>query len=143
MGSERKEASVRGETRLIWGAVRAGVSLAPPGALLGWGLRGPRGAVAVAAALALIVTNLVISGLALVLASRIWPLNFPAVALPSFAIRMAGVFAGMAMVHGSGLADPMVFTTAFAAGLVLVLVYELRLWARTPWLALEYTKEIR
>jgi hypothetical protein len=123
---------VRGQGRLIWGAVRAGAIALPPAALTAWALRGPEGVAAVAAALGLVVANIVASALVLTIAARRAPESYPAVALPSYALRMAAVFVAMGYI----LSLP-----GIGAGLVWILAYECVVWARTPWLAIEFGKE--
>jgi uncharacterized membrane protein len=113
-----------------------------PGTAAGWAIRGTEGALAVVAALAIVVVNLAVSGLALTIAARRSPAMFPMIALPSYAVRMLAVFAAMGAAHASRAIDGTVFSIAFAAGLVVVLTYECLLWARTPWLALEFGKEL-
>ena len=133
---------MKAEGRLVWGALRAGASLVVPGSAIGYLARGVEGAVAVAAALAIVVGNLAASGLVLMLASKGSAVGGLAVtALPSYAIRMVAVFAAMGAAYASSHIDEMTFTISFAAGLVAILVYECLLWARTPWLALEFGKE--
>lgn len=135
MSDRTKLLTVRPETRLLGGALRAGAVLVVPGAGIAAAIRGVAGVVAVVAALGMVVGNLVVSAGVLAWASRRWPESFPAVALPSYALRMAAVFVGMAVAHQSGV-DPVVFSVAFGGALVAVLAYECYLWAKTPWLAL-------
>lgn len=132
---------MRGEGRLILGACRAGGVAVVPVAGLAWAVRGSDGALAAVIALALVVANIVVSGLALLIAARRSPENFPLIAMPSYALRMAGVFGAMGAVYASGSIDAPTFTVTFAIGLIGILAYECFLWARTPWLALEFGKE--
>jgi hypothetical protein len=133
---------VKAEGRLVWGALRAGALLLVPGAAVAFAVRGLEGALAVVAALAIVVGNLAASGFALMLASRREPVGgLSVVALPSYAIRMVAVFVAMGAVYSSSRIDHMTFTIAFSAGLVGILIYECMLWARTPWLAIEFGKE--
>ena len=133
---------MRGDGRLILGAFRAGVVLLVPAAAIAWAVRGGGGALAVLVALAIVVANLVVSGLVLLIAARRAPENYPMIAMPSYALRMVGVFAAMAAVHATKAIDSQTFTVAFAVGVVWILAYECFLWARTPWLALEFGKEL-
>jgi hypothetical protein len=132
---------VRGQGRLIWGAIRAGAIALPPAALTAWALRGPEGVAAVAAALGLVVANIVASGLVLMLAARRAPESYPAIALPSYALRMAAVFVAMGYILSLPGIDEATFAVSFGAGLVWILAYECVVWARTPWLAIEFGKE--
>jgi hypothetical protein len=132
---------VRGEGRLISGALRAGAVALVPATAIAWIVRGTGGALAASIALALVVANIAVSGLVLLIAARRAPENYPMIALPSYALRMAGVFAVMGAVYASGSIDQPTFTVTFALGVVGILVYECVLWARTPWLALEFGKE--
>ena len=132
---------MRGQSRLIWGAVRAGVLAFPPAALAALFIRGPEGVAAVAAAFVLVVGNLVVSGLVLNFAAKRSPDTFFGVALPSYALRMMAIFGAMGFILSQPGIDHTTFSIAFAAGLTWVLFYECRLWARTPWLALEFGKE--
>lgn len=133
---------MKAEGRLVWGALRAGALLLVPGSAAAFAVRGLEGALAVVAALAIVVGNLALSGLALMLASRGSPVGgLSIVGLPSYAIRMVGVFVAMGAAYSSPRIDEMTFTIAFSAGLILILVYECMVWARTPWLAIEFGKE--
>ena len=132
---------MRGEGRLISGALRAGAVALVPAVPLAWIFRGTAGALAALIALTLVVANIAVSGLALLIAARRAPENYPIIALPSYAFRMAGVFSVMGAVYASGSIDQPTFTVTFALGVVGILVYECVLWARTPWLALEFGKE--
>ena len=125
---------MKAEGRLVWGALRAGALLLVPGAAIAFAVRGTEGALAVVAALA-------IAGLALMIAAKRSPLGFPAVALPSYAVRMMVVFGAMGAAYASPRIDEAAFTVAFAVGLTVILFYECLLWARTPWLAIEFGKE--
>jgi hypothetical protein len=89
----------------------------------------------------IVVGNLALSGVALMIAAKRSPLNFPTVALPSYALRMMLVFAAMGAAYMSPAIDDTAFTVAFATGLTVILFYECLLWARTPWLAIEFGKE--
>lgn len=113
-----------------------------PGSVIASAVRGTEGALAVAAALGIVVANLAISGLALMIAPKRAPVGgLSVVALPSYAIRMVGVFVAMGAAYGSPRIDDVTFTVAFTAGLAVILFYECLLWARTPWLAIEFGKE--
>lgn len=133
---------MRGESRLVGGAIRAGGIALVPAAGIAWMLRGRSGALAVVVALAIVVANIAVSGLVLMIASRRAPENYPLIAMPSYALRMFGVFAAMAAVHSTSTIDGPTFTVTFAAGVIGILAYECFLWARTPWLALDFGKEI-
>lgn len=133
---------MKAEGRLVWGALRAGALLLVPGTLIGFALRGPGGALAVVAALAIVVGNLAASGFALMLATKRRPVGgLSVVALPSYAIRMVAVFVAMGAAYANTHIDHPTFTVAFTGGVVAMLVYECVLWARTPWLAIEFGKE--
>ncbi len=132
---------MKAEGRLVWGALRAGALLLVPGAVIAFAIRGTEGALAVVAALAIVVGNLAIAGLALMIAAKRSPMGFPAVALPSYAVRMMAVFGAMGAAYASPRIDEAAFTVAFAVGLTVILFYECLLWARTPWLAIEFGKE--
>jgi hypothetical protein len=121
--------------------VRAGAFAALPGTALAFAFRGTPGALAALIALGLVVANVAVSGLVLLVAARRSPENYPMIALPSYALRMGGVFAVMGAVYAGGSIDQPTFTVTFALGLVGILAYECFLWARTPWLALEFAKE--
>ena len=132
---------MKAEGRLVWGALRAGALLLIPGTIVGFALRGSGGAFAVAAALAIVVGNLAASGFALMLTAKRPVGGLSAVALPSYAIRMVAVFVAMGAAYSNRHIDHPTFTVAFTAGVVAILVYECLLWARTPWLAIEFGKE--
>ena len=132
---------MRGEGRLIVGAFRAGGVAAVPATIVAWAVRGTDGALAALIALGLVVANIAVSGLVLLIAARRSPENYPMIALPSYALRMAGVFAVMGAVYTGDFADEPTFTLTFALGVIAILTYECVLWARTPWLALEFGKE--
>jgi len=133
---------VRGQGRLITGACRAGAIALLPATALAWVVRGSAGALAVVVALGIVVANIVVSGLVLLVAARRAPGNYPFIAMPSYALRMLAVFAAMAAVHTTRAIDAPTFAVAFALGVVGILAYECVLWARTPWLALEFGKEL-
>ena len=124
---------MRGEGRLIVGAFRAGGIAAVPATIVAWALRGTDGALAALIALGLVVANIAVSGLVLLSAARRSPENYPMIALPSYALRMAGVFAVMGAVYTGDFADEPTFTVTFALGVIAILTYECVLWARTPW----------
>jgi hypothetical protein len=132
---------VRGEGRLILGACRAGGIAAVPAVVIAFALRGTPGALAAVAALGIVVANLVVSGAVLFVTARRLPDSYPMIAMPSYALRMAGVFAAMGAAYSTDAIDPTTFSITFAAGLIGILAYECVLWARTPWLALEFAKE--
>jgi hypothetical protein len=130
-----------GENRLIVGALRAGAVALVPAVGIAWAVRGGAGALAAMVALAIVVANISVSGLVLLVAARRAPSNYPMIAMPSYALRMVLVFAAMAASHTTDAIDPGTFTITFALGVVVILAYECFLWARTPWLALEFGKE--
>ena len=140
-GSEQVEVKVRGENRLIVGALRAGAVALIPCAGVAWAVKGVAGALAALVALAIVVANIAVSGLILLVAARKAPENFPMIAMPSYALRMVAVFAALAAARTTDAIDPGTFTITFALGVVVILAYECFLWARTPWLALEFGKE--
>ena len=132
---------MRGEGRLILGAFRAGGVALVPGTAVAWAVRGRAGALAVLLALGIVVGNIAVSGLVLMIAARRAPSSYPMIAMPSYALRMAVVFAAMGVAYTSRVIDAPTFTVTFALGLIGILAYECFLWARTPWLALEFGKE--
>jgi hypothetical protein len=132
---------VRGDGRLIAGAFRAGGILCVPAVAIAWTVRGRAGAFAVLVALGIVVANIAVSGLVLLIAARRTPSNYPFIAMPSYALRMAAVFGAMGAAYTSRAIDATTFTVTFAVGVVGILAYECFLWARTPWLALEFSKE--
>lgn len=132
---------MRGEGRLILGAFRAGAVALVPAAGVAWAVRGGAGALAVLVALAIVVANIAASGLVLLVAARRAPNNYPMIAMPSYALRMAGVFIAMGAVFATHAIDHSTFIVTFALGVIGILAYECFLWARTPWLALEFGKE--
>jgi hypothetical protein len=126
---------------LIVGALRAGAVVLVPASIAAWMVRGPAGALAALVALGIVVANIAVSGVTLMLAARRAPENYPMIALPSYGVRMFAVFAAMAAAHATDAIDPGTFAITFALGVVVILAYECFLWARTPWLALEFGKE--
>lgn len=132
---------MRGESRLITGALRAGGVAVLPATGIAFAVRGTEGALAVIAALGIVVGNLVLFGLIMLLARRLFPDSAPAFALPSYAFRMIAVFGAMAGVRSTSAIDATTFFVTFAVGLAGILAYECVIWARTPWLALEFVKE--
>lgn len=132
---------MRGESRLITGALRAGGVAVVPATAVGFILRGTQGALAVVVALGIVVGNLVLFGLIMMFAARVFPDAAPAFAIPSYAFRMIGVFTAMAAVRSTTAIDQTTFFVAFAVGLAGILAYECFIWARTPWLALDFVKE--
>ncbi|MBI4728975.1 MAG: hypothetical protein HY775_05670 [Acidobacteria bacterium] len=125
---------------MVRAAIRAGAASLVPVTGVALLVRGASGAAAAALALALVVANFALSGAALDAAARRWPLSFPAVALPSYAFRMAGLFVAMSLVKSSP-ADPIVFAIVFCAAVAGLVAYECVVWARTPWLALTLSEE--
>jgi hypothetical protein len=128
---------VRGEGRLILGACRAGGIAVVPAAVIAYVVRGTPGALAAVVA----VGNLVVSGAVLFITARRLPDSYPMIAMPSYGLRMVAVFAAMGAAYSTDAIDPVTFSIVFAAGLAGILAYECVLFARTPWLALEFAKE--
>jgi hypothetical protein len=106
--------------------------------------RGRAGALAAALASTLVLANFAVAGLTLVWAARRQPVMFPAVAMPSYAFRMLGMLLALKFLKGVDAIDHTTFAVAFGAGVVALLAYECRLYAKTPWLALTFdsTKEM-
>lgn len=132
---------MRGEGRLILGACRAGGIAVVPAAVIAYVVRGTPGALAAVVALGIVVGNLVVSGAVLFITARRLPDSYPMIAMPSYGLRMVAVFAAMGAAYSTDAIDPVTFSIVFAAGLAGILAYECVLFARTPWLALEFAKE--
>ena len=132
-----------GEGRMVRGGmIAAGLAL-PVAAALALAFRGTAGALGASAAIALVLANFAVAGLTLAWTARRAPVMFPAVAMPSYAFRMIGVFLAMKFLRGTQAIDHPTFAITFGLGVVALLAFECRLYAKTPWLALTFspTKE--
>ncbi|MCA1833508.1 MAG: hypothetical protein ABR548_13935 [Actinomycetota bacterium] len=128
-----------GEGRMVRGGTLATIVVLPLAALLALVFRGTPGALAAAIAIALVLANFAVAGLALVWVARRAPVMFPAVAMPSYAVRMIGVFLAMKFLRGTDAIDHPTFAVTFGAGIVALLAYECWLYTKTPWLALTFS----
>lgn len=121
----------------------AGSAAVPVAAFVALLVRGTEGALGAAVAGGLVLANFAVAGLALAWAARRNAALFPAIAMPSYVIRMLGVLATVKALKGATFIDHPTFAVTFAAGVVALLAYECRLYVKTPWLALAFstTKE--
>lgn len=127
-----------GEFRMVKAAVILCLAAAVPAAVAAWLVRGPNGAAGVGMALALVLANTVIAAAVLVWAGKRWPLLAPAVAMPSYAFRMAGLVFAMAKLRHASFVDAPAFAIAFGAAVVFTLFAEARAYGKTPWAALTF-----
>jgi hypothetical protein len=128
---------------MVRGGVAAGALVTPAAAAIAFAVRGRAGGLAVVAAFGLVLANFAISGAILTLAARRYPLMFPAIAMPSYALRMLSMLFAMQQLRQVSAIDHLTFAVTFGAGVVALLVYECWLYTKTPWLALTFspTKE--
>lgn len=121
----------------------AGLAALPVAAGVALLARGADGALGAILALSLILANFAVAGLTLAWAGRRNAVLFPAVAMPSYVVRMLGILVAMNFLKGVAFIDHPTFAVTFGVGVVALLAFECRLYARTPWLALAFstTKE--
>jgi len=122
-------------------AAQAAAVLSIPATAIAWGVRGPSGAIAASAAIAIVAINLVLAASLLVVASKRSPSFYPNVAMPSYALRMAGVFASMSILRHQSFVDWPTFTIVFTLGVAILLAYEGYIWSKTPWLATVFWRQ--
>lgn len=123
------------ETLIVRGALTWGAVASVPATGLAWALRGPEGAISVAAAAALVLGNAGAAALFSAAAGRISAAAAAMVSLPSFGIRMMLMFLALTWLQGQPSIDRPVFALAFSLGVMVVIAMEARDWKRTPWLA--------
>lgn len=129
-----------GEARMVRGVLRAGACAIPVSIGIAFAIRGGRGAVAAAVAMGLVIANAAVAGAVLAYAARRQPVFFPMVAMPSYALRMAGILFAMAALRNAGSVDGSTFVVVFGVGVVGALAIEWRIWSRTPWAALTFER---
>ena len=128
---------------MVRGGMLAGLATVPVAGGVALLARGGSGALGAVVALGLILANFAVAGLALAWAARRTAVLFPAVAMPSYVLRMIGLLVAMKYLKGAAFIDHPTFAVTFGVGVVALLAFECRLYARTPWLALAFstTKE--
>lgn len=121
---------------MVRGALAWGALAALPAAGVAYAVRGNGGFLSVLIAVGLVLSNAGIAALVSALAGRWGATAAGFAALPSFAARMAGVFAALVALRGASFVDEPTFALAFGLAVTAVLVWESMRWKRTPWLAL-------
>ncbi len=124
---------------MVRGGLRAGMLATPVVAGIAFAVRGSEGALAAVAAVGIVLANFAVSGFVLEWAARGGRFYYPAMAMPSYAIRMAGVLAALAALRGVDSIDHPTFAVTFGLGVAALLAYECRLYTKTPWLALAFS----
>lgn len=123
---------------MVRGVLKAGAFAIPVSVGAAYAIRGGKGAVAAVVAMGLVIANAAVAGAVLAYAARRQPVFFPMIAMPSYALRMAGILFAMAALRNLGAVDAPTFAVVFGAGVVGALAVEWRIWSRTPWLALTF-----
>ena len=129
---------IAGELRMVRAALPTAAACAVSGALVAWAIRGSDGAISVVLAAGVILGNAICSAGLSALAGKFAPTGPALIALPSFAVRMAGIFAVLGMLRSRPFIDIPTFAIAFGAMLALTLFLEARAYKRTPWIALTF-----
>lgn len=130
-----------GEGRMAWGVLRAGLLAAPVVTCLAFLIQGGNGAASAATAIALVLANALSAAWILVWAAKRQPVYFPAIAMPSYAIRMGGMLFALAKLRGAAWIDVPTFAIVFGWGVLGSLFVEWRIWSRTPWIALTFNEQ--
>jgi len=78
----------------------------------------------------------------LVVAAKKSPSFYPAAAMPSYGLRMVGVFGAMSTLRHQSFVDWPTFTIVFALGVAFLLGYEGYVWSKTPWLATVFGRQL-
>jgi len=128
-----------GEARMIRGGMLAGLAVTPVVCALAFLARGSSGALGSLIAVALLLGNFAVAGAILILAARRSAIMFPVVAMPSYLIRILGLLVAANVLRHTSVIDHPTFAVTFGIGIVALLAYECRLYARTPWLALTFS----
>lgn len=121
---------------LLWGAV----AVVPIGGI-SFLARGRAGAISALIALGIVLVNAGLAALMSALAARVSRTAPMMISIPSFALRMLGVFLALALLKGASFIDQPAFALTFGFAVTAVLVLEARSWKRTPWIALTLTEE--
>jgi ATP synthase protein I len=129
---------VSGESRVAGNALLWGALAAVPGVGLAAALRGGDGAISAAVGIALVLANVALSAIFSVAAGKLTAAGPALVAMPSFTVRMAAIFFGLAALRNRSFIDEPVLAVTFVAALTLVLWREALTFKRTPWLALTF-----
>lgn len=131
-----------GEFRLVRRALVWGALAAVAGAALAYALRGTDAAASVAIAASLVLANTALAAALSAGAARISISAAALMALPSFSIRMGGLFVALQALKGRPFIDEPSFVLAFALAVTAMIVLEARTWKRTPWLALTLKEKL-
>lgn len=127
-----------GEVRLVRGALRCGAIALVPVSGIAFLARGGGGAIAAAIALGIVLANAGLAAGISAAAAKIGPTGPAMVAMPSFMLRMAAVFASLTALRHRSFVDAPTFALIFGFGVLAVIVIEAVQWKRTPWIALTY-----
>lgn len=130
-----------GEGRMAWAVLRAGLLAAPVVTGLAYAVRGGSGAASAAAALALVLANALIAAWMLAWAAKRQPVYFPLIAMPSYVVRIGGMFLLLAKLRAAEWIDVPAFAIVFGWGVLGSLVIEWRIWSRTPWIAMTFGEQ--
>ncbi len=125
-----------GEVRIVRPALAWGATAATAGAVLAYLVRDAAGAISVALAAGIVLTNAALAAGFSALAGRISTATAALISLPSFTVRMALIFAALALLKGQAFIDHATFAATFGIAVTVVLYLESRTWRRTPWIAL-------
>jgi hypothetical protein len=125
-----------GEMRMVRDALFLGALAAPVAAAAAYLARGLDGALSAFVALGIVLGNAALSAAASAIAGRRSASTAAAVALPSFAFRMLGIFVAMALLARAPFVDRPTFALTFGVAVAVVIALEARTWKRTPWIAL-------
>jgi hypothetical protein len=128
-----------GEARMIRGGMIAGLAVTPLVCGAAFLVRGSTGALGALIAVGLLLGNFAVAGVILILAARRSSIMFPAVAMPSYVLRILGLLVAANVLRHTSVIDHPTFAVTFGMGIVALLAYECRLYAKTPWLALTFS----
>lgn len=127
-----------GEMRLVRGALRWGALVAVPVAGISWLVRGSEGAYAALIALGIVLANALAAAGASALAAKVSRTAPMMISIPSFAVRMGAIFAGLAILKQVSFIDHPTFALTFGLGVFAIIALESMNWKRTPWVALTF-----
>lgn len=128
-----------GEARIVRGALTWSVALGTLAAGVSGLVAGPKVAASIAAAVLVLVVNLLLTAGFDAVGRRYDARTRVILTLPSLGVRMVVALTLLEVLRPQPFLDAPVFVAAFCATLVLVLVLQSRAWKRTPWLALAFT----
>ena len=125
--------------RMVRAGMIAGAATVPVAAGIAFAVRGSAGALAATFAIGLVLANFAISGAALAWAAKKNKVFFPGIAMPSYAVRMIGLFFAINALRATSAIDHPTFALTFGLSVCALLAFEMRIYSKTPWLALAFS----